>query len=52
MLLHLKGEATPRKLATATQSQFPKNVADIKQATDFQLSRRTLRKLDQLLSSS
>jgi hypothetical protein len=40
-----KDEATPRKLATATQLQFPRNVADFKQATGFQISRRTLRKL-------
>jgi hypothetical protein len=40
-----KGEGTPRKLATATQPQYPRNVADFKQATGFQISRRTLRKL-------
>jgi hypothetical protein len=38
------GEGTPMKLATATQPQFPRNVADFKQATDFQISRITLRK--------
>jgi hypothetical protein len=30
------GEGTPRKLATATQPQFPGNVADFKKVTDFQ----------------
>jgi hypothetical protein len=40
-----KGEGTPSKLATATQPQLSRNVADFKQATIFQLSRRTLRKL-------
>jgi hypothetical protein len=40
-----KGEGTPRKLATATQPQFPRKVADFKQANGFQISRRTLRKL-------
>jgi hypothetical protein len=41
----LISEDTPRKLATATQPQFPRNVADFKQAIGFQISRRTLRKL-------
>jgi hypothetical protein len=47
ILLHgvCKSEGTPRKLATAMQLQFPRNVADLKQATGFQLSRRTQRKL-------
>jgi hypothetical protein len=41
-----KGEGTPRKLATATQPQFPKKkkIADFKQASGFQINRRTLRK--------
>jgi hypothetical protein len=40
-----KGEGTPRKLATATQLKFQEKIADFKQATGFQISRRTLRKL-------
>jgi hypothetical protein len=40
-----EGEGTPRKLATATQPQFPRNITNFKQATGFQISRRTLRKL-------
>jgi hypothetical protein len=40
-----KGEGTPRKLATATQPQFSRKIADFKQSTGFQISRRTLRKL-------
>jgi hypothetical protein len=45
---------TLRKLATATQLRFPRIVADFKQATGFQIIRRTLRKcmVDQLLTSS
>jgi hypothetical protein len=39
-----EGEGTPRKLATATQPQFPRKIADFKQATGFQISRLTLRK--------
>jgi hypothetical protein len=39
------GEGTPRKLATGKQPQFPRKVADFKQATGFQISRATLRKL-------
>jgi hypothetical protein len=38
------GDGTPRKLATATQLQFPRNTAEFKQATGFQICRRTLRK--------
>jgi hypothetical protein len=47
-------KGTPKKLATATQPQFPKDVTDFKQATGFQISRRTLRKLisDELITSS
>jgi hypothetical protein len=41
----IQGEGTPRKLAKATQQQFPRKIADFKQATGFQISRRTLRKL-------
>jgi hypothetical protein len=40
-----KGESTPKKLATATQAQLPRNVTDFKQATGFQISRHTLRNL-------
>jgi hypothetical protein len=40
-----KGEGTRKKLAIATQPQFPRKIADFKQATGFQISRRTLRKL-------
>jgi hypothetical protein len=39
------GEGTPRKLATATQPTLPRNYADFKEATGFQISWRTLRKL-------
>jgi hypothetical protein len=39
------GVSTSRKLATATQPKFPKNIVDFKQATGFQISWRTLRKL-------
>jgi hypothetical protein len=39
------GKGTPRKLATATQTQFPKKIADFKQANGFQISKRTLKKL-------
>jgi hypothetical protein len=51
---NLKGEGTPRKLATATQPQFPRKIANFKQATGFQISRHTLRKLtfEQLFTSS
>jgi hypothetical protein len=45
LLLASKGEGTPRKLATATQPQFPRKITDFKQATGFQTSRRTQRKL-------
>jgi hypothetical protein len=38
-------EGTPKKLATATQPQFPRKIAYSKQATVFQIGRRTLRKL-------
>jgi hypothetical protein len=44
-ILNNKGEGTPKKLATATQRQPPRNVTDFKQATGFQISRCTLRKL-------
>jgi hypothetical protein len=49
-----KGEDTPRKLATATQPQYPRKIADFKQATGFLINRRTLMKLtfDYLLISS
>jgi hypothetical protein len=42
-----------KKLATATQPHFPKKIADFRQATGFQISRYTLRKLmfDPLTSS-
>jgi hypothetical protein len=40
-----KGKGIPKKLATATQPQFPRNVAGFKQATGFQISSRTLKKL-------
>jgi hypothetical protein len=40
-----KGEGTPRNLATATQPQFPRKIANFKEATGFQISRPTLRKL-------
>jgi hypothetical protein len=43
-LLEVKGDGTPRKLATATRPQFPRKIVDFKQATDFEISRRTLRK--------
>jgi hypothetical protein len=36
------GKGTPKKLATATQPQFPRKVANFKQATGFQISRHTL----------
>jgi hypothetical protein len=39
------GEGTPRKMATAMQPQFLREVTDFKQATCFQISRCTLRKL-------
>jgi hypothetical protein len=42
---HTKAGGIPRKLATATQLKFPRNVADFKQATGFQRSRNTLSKL-------
>jgi hypothetical protein len=35
------GEATPKKLAIATQPQLPRNVTDFQQATGFQISRPT-----------
>jgi hypothetical protein len=35
---YIKGQGTPRKLATATQPQFPRTVAHFKQATGFQIS--------------
>jgi hypothetical protein len=37
---------TAEKLATATQPQLSGNVTDFKQASGFQISRRTLRKLE------
>jgi hypothetical protein len=40
-----KGESTPRKLATAAQPKFPRIVADFKQASYLQISRRILKKL-------
>jgi hypothetical protein len=40
-----KGEGTPSKPATAMQLQFPNKIADFKEATGFQISRRKLRKL-------
>jgi hypothetical protein len=43
--MFLLGEGTPRKLATATKKQFPRKIAYSKQATGFQIRRRTLRKL-------
>jgi hypothetical protein len=39
------GDGAPKKLATATQPQLPRNVTDFKQATGFQISRLTLSKL-------
>jgi hypothetical protein len=39
-----KGDSTPRKLATATQLQFPRKIADLKQATGFQISGLTVKK--------
>jgi hypothetical protein len=44
MTIVTQGEATPKKLATATKLQLPRSVTDFKQATGFQISRRTLRK--------
>jgi hypothetical protein len=41
----VQGEGAPKKLATATQPQLPRNVTDFKQATDFQISRLTLSNL-------
>jgi hypothetical protein len=41
----LQVEGTPKKLATAMHPQLPRNVTDFKQATGFQISRRTLREL-------
>jgi hypothetical protein len=38
-------EGTPRRLATATQPQFPRKIADFKQETGFQISRHILRNL-------
>jgi hypothetical protein len=43
--LRSKRKSTSKKLAVATQRQFPRNIIDIKQATGFQISSRTLRKL-------
>jgi hypothetical protein len=44
---HSRGDiwCAPWKLATATQPHFLRNVANFKQATGFQIFRRTLRKL-------
>jgi hypothetical protein len=39
------GRGHTRKLATTTQPQFSRNIADLKHATGFQNIRRTLRKL-------
>jgi hypothetical protein len=39
------GEDTPKRLTTAMQQELPRNVTDFKQATGFQISRRSLRKL-------
>jgi hypothetical protein len=44
-ILNSKDEGTPKKLANPTQPQLPKNVTHFKQATGFQISRCTLRKL-------
>jgi hypothetical protein len=41
----IRGEGAPRKLATTTQPQFLRNVADFKQETGFQIRRHTLTKL-------
>jgi hypothetical protein len=41
----LEKDPLPRKLATAAQPQFPRNIIDFKQATGFRISGRTLRKL-------
>jgi hypothetical protein len=43
--IKFKGEGTSRKLATAMQPQFPRNVANFMEVTGFPLSKRTLRKL-------
>jgi hypothetical protein len=43
--MHLSAGGTVRKLATATQPQFPRKIAHFKQATGFQISSRTLKKL-------
>jgi hypothetical protein len=43
--INSQGEGTPRKLATATQPQFMRNVADFKQSTIYQFNKRTLKKL-------
>jgi hypothetical protein len=45
VFLNSLGEGTPRKVATAKQPQFPRKIADFKQATSFQISRCKLRKL-------
>jgi hypothetical protein len=42
---NIKGEGKPRKLATASQQQFPRIIADFKQAAGFHISKRALRKL-------
>jgi hypothetical protein len=39
-----KYTGTPRELATATQPEFLRKIADFKQATGFQISRCTVRK--------
>jgi hypothetical protein len=41
----LKGWGTPKKLATATQPQFPPKIACFKKATGFRINRRSLRKI-------
>jgi hypothetical protein len=42
---YIKGEGATKKLETETQPQLPRNVTDFKQATGFQISMLTLRKL-------
>jgi hypothetical protein len=51
--LHLQGRRIrPRAHQGNWQPRYPRNVADIKQASGFQLNRRTLRKLNVLISCS
>jgi hypothetical protein len=45
LVAQFKGEGTPRKLAIATQPQFPRKIADFKHAIGFQISRCKLKKL-------